>query len=119
MMIDEKTIEETNLIYLSVIGRKTKKKRLTEIWFVYQDKFIFLLGHPKSQWWKNLEINPAIELTISGNKIKTYVTFNNSRREYVEELFIEKYGVEQITRWYGVDLTDWPVIEVNVDDFIK
>jgi hypothetical protein len=102
-----------------VIGRKTQRRRTTEIWFVYEENKIYLLGLPSSQWWRNLKVNPMIEISIKGNRVKTITTFANSKREHVKELFVRKYGVDQIKRWYGTDLSHWPVIEINLNNYVE
>ena len=109
------TSYQANLLYITVKGRKTGLNRTTEIWFAYKDGFIYLLGHPKSQWWRNLKQNSSILLQIGTHNYKGKGLFNNSKHNEVEILFVKKYGASQIKRWYGKDLSDWPVIEINVD----
>ncbi|MHA2275102.1 MAG: nitroreductase/quinone reductase family protein [Candidatus Kariarchaeaceae archaeon] len=109
------TFYQTNLLYITVKGRKTGLNRTTEIWFTYKDGFIYLLGHPKSQWWRNLKKNSYIQLQIGSRNYKGKGLFNISKHNEVKALFVKKYGASQIKRWYGEDLSDWPVIEINVD----
>ncbi|MHA2249016.1 MAG: nitroreductase/quinone reductase family protein [Candidatus Kariarchaeaceae archaeon] len=105
---------QTNLLYITVKGRKTGLNRTTEIWFTYKDGIIYLLGHPKSQWWRNLQQSSFIQLQIGASNYKGKGLFNNSKRSEVKALFVKKYGASQIQQWYGKDLSDWPVIEIKI-----
>ena len=52
------------IVRLTTIGRRTGRPRTVELWFAYHEGHIYLLGHPESNWVKNVSANPRVTLEM-------------------------------------------------------
>ncbi len=89
------------IVHLTTIGRRTKRPRTVELWFAYTEGRIYLLGHPESNWVKNLTTNPRVTLEVDEVTFEGAARIADSRRAAIYELFQNKYGAEQVSYWYG------------------
>ena len=92
-------------ISVSVIGRKSGQKSSRPVWFVLEGEILYLLPvqGSKTQWYKNILKNPAIEVDARGMEGKfraTPGTDANAVKEVVEK-FREKYGAEDVKKYYS------------------
>lgn len=89
------------VVRLTTIGRRTKRPRTVELWFAYHEGHIYLLGHSDSDWVKNVAANPLVTLELDEMTFEGAARIADSRRAQVYELFQHKYGVDQVSYWYG------------------
>lgn len=89
------------IVRLTTIGRRTKRPRTVELWFAYHEGHIYLLGHPESNWVKNVAADPRVTLEMDEITFDGAASIVDSRRAQVYELFQNKYGAEQVSYWYG------------------
>jgi deazaflavin-dependent oxidoreductase (nitroreductase family) len=102
--IDDLTAAE--YCYLTTTGRRTGRPHRIEIWFVGHDDGAYLLaGSRSSDWYRNLQANPAVTLEIAGERRDTAaraIPDDDPSNEPVRRAMVEKYQPG-----YGEDLTDW------------
>jgi deazaflavin-dependent oxidoreductase (nitroreductase family) len=92
-------------IKISVIGRKSGRTISIPVWFVLEGEKLYLLPVRGSdtQWYKNVSENPQLRVSASGEEGDfgavpvTDATIVNS----VVEKFREKYGSEDVKRYYS------------------
>ena len=92
--------------YLTTTGRRTGRPHRIEIWFVGHDDAAYLLaGSRASDWYRNLEVNPAAALEIAGERRTTVarpVDDDDPSNDAVRRAMVEKYQPG-----YGEDLPAW------------
>ena len=103
---------DSSLIYLTTVGRRTGLPRTVELWFAYQDGKIYLLGHPNSDWVRNVAEDSRVTVEVDGTKLKGTARVADEKREFVYELFRKKYGASEVDYWYGGPRSHRRTIEV-------
>ena len=92
-------------ITISVIGRKSGKKSSRPVWFVLEGDTLYLLPvqGSKTQWYKNILKNPAIEIDARGvaGKFRATPVTEGKAVNAVVERFREKYGAEDVKKYYS------------------
>ena len=93
-------------VTISVNGRKTGKKLSTVVWFISDEEqnkvTIVPVNGSKTNWFKNLERNPQIELASDGASTRataTIVKDADQAKRIVEELK-QKYRSEWSESYY-------------------
>jgi deazaflavin-dependent oxidoreductase (nitroreductase family) len=94
------TLSGTPLVFLTTIGRQTGQPRTVELWFVYDQGVIYLLGHAASHWVRNLGIDPRVTLEIADTSFAGTAQFVDDKRAMTYRLFEKKYGAQQVSYWY-------------------
>src|SRR5438132_388170 len=89
------------IVRLTTIGRRTRRPRTVELWFAYHEGHIYLLGHPESNWVKNVSANPRVTLEMDDVTFEGAARLADSKRTQVYTLFERKYGADQVSYWYG------------------
>src|SRR5438445_386927 len=89
------------IVRLTTIGRRTRRPRTVELWFAYHEGHIYLLGHPESNWVKNVSANPRVTLEMDDVTFEGAARLVDSKRTQVYTLFERKYGADQVSYWYG------------------
>ncbi|HTA49703.1 MAG TPA: nitroreductase/quinone reductase family protein [Verrucomicrobiae bacterium] len=95
-------------ITISVMGRKSGRRISIPVWFVVESDELHLLpvAGSESQWYKNLLKNPSIGIEARGVEAELRavpVTGPNAVKAVVEK-FREKYGAEDVKKYYsGLD----------------
>jgi len=92
-------------IKLSVIGRKSRKTISIPVWFVLEDKKLYLLPVQGShtQWYRNVLENPVIRIDARGVQAgfqAVPVTDVKAVKSVVEK-FREKYGAGEVKKYYS------------------
>ena len=92
-------------INISVTGRKSAQKSSRPVWFVLEGDTLYLLPvrGSKTQWYQNILKNPTIEVDALGMEGKfraTPVTDATVVKSVVEK-FREKYGAEDVKKYYS------------------
>lgn len=95
-------------IHITVTGRRTGKTVTIPVWFVADNGGLSLLPvhGSRTQWYKNLEINPAITIEAGGQRRDFHARLLEDKQAVgdVVAQFREKYTPEEIQRWYsGLD----------------
>src|SRR5207244_1292183 len=78
-----------------------RRQRTVELWFAYHEGHIYLLGHPESNWVKNVSANPRVTLEMDDVTFEGAARLADSKRTQVYTLFERKYGADQVSTWYG------------------
>jgi deazaflavin-dependent oxidoreductase (nitroreductase family) len=93
-------------IQITVRGRRSGKEISLPVWFVVvdRDKKIFLLPMhgSRSQWYKNLVESPTIQVSLgkTATKVQSKPVTNRDTVEQVADKFREKYGADQVKKYY-------------------
>jgi hypothetical protein len=92
-------------IRISVTGRTSGRTISIPVWFVMEDKTLFLLPVQGSdtQWYKNVLRDSQIRISARGKEGKFEVvpiTDSKSVKSVVEK-FKEKYGPEDVKKYYS------------------
>jgi deazaflavin-dependent oxidoreductase (nitroreductase family) len=98
-------LERYRQIKISVIGRKSGRKISIPVWFVLEGEKLYLLPvqGSRTQWYKNVRKDPTIEIDARGATAKFHaavVKRANTVKSVVEK-FREKYGAEDVKRYYS------------------
>ena len=92
-------------IKISVIGRKSKRRISIPVWFVQEGKTLYLLPvqGSETQWYKNVLKNPTIGIDARGAEaeFRAIVVQNAKEVTSVVEKFREKYGAEDVKKYYS------------------
>ncbi|MGA8617235.1 MAG: nitroreductase/quinone reductase family protein [Candidatus Sulfotelmatobacter sp.] len=92
-------------IKISVIGRKSGKKISHPVWFVLEDDKLYLLPvkGSETQWYKNVIENPSIWIDARGAEAEFRGVPSTDAKavKSVVDKFREKYGVEDVKKYYS------------------
>ena len=92
-------------IKVSVIGRKSGKTISIPVWFVPEGKKVYLLPvqGSETQWYKNVRKNPSIGIDARGaeGKFQAVSVLGAKAVKSVVEKFREKYGAEDVKKYYS------------------
>ncbi len=101
-----KALDSSEELQITVIGRKTGRQRSTPVWFVREDKTVFLMPTKgsKNQWYKNVQKSKKIK--ISSGKISLDLAAKPitepKKVASVVEKFRKKHGDGDVKRYYSV-----------------
>jgi len=94
-----------NEIKISVTGRKSGRIISNPVWFVSDDKNIYLLPvkGSETQWYKNVLKNPKIRVDARGAdaEFRTAPITDQKKVSEVVEKFREKYGAGDVKKYYS------------------
>jgi deazaflavin-dependent oxidoreductase (nitroreductase family) len=100
-------LAETDYCYLTTAGRRSGRPHRIEIWFVAYDDGAYLLSDTgRSDWYRNIEGNPAVTLEIAGERRDTTartVGGDDPANTTVRPAMVAKYAPTDA----GDDLQDW------------
>ncbi|MGA6984263.1 MAG: nitroreductase family deazaflavin-dependent oxidoreductase [Candidatus Sulfotelmatobacter sp.] len=92
-------------ITITVIGRKSGKKRSRPVWFVLEGETLYLLPveGAKTQWFLNLKKDPTIAVDARGTRaeLRAKIITNTESVKSVVEKFREKYGADDVKKYYS------------------
>ncbi len=100
---DELNLEE---IQITITGRKTGKAITLPVWFIANQKegklFLLPMHGTSSVWFKNLVKKPDIQISLGEKHISVQANPTNDidRVREVTEEFRQKYGTDQVRRYY-------------------
>lgn len=114
MANSEIVLEETPYLNLTTKGRRTGSFRSVELWFAFEDGKLFFLAHENSNWWKNLEKTPRVEIEVGEILFEGTGNLVQEQLEHVFNLFRRKYGDDQVSRWYGGQRSNRRVVAVEL-----
>jgi deazaflavin-dependent oxidoreductase (nitroreductase family) len=92
-------LKQSEEVTIIVTGRKTKKKFSTPVWFILDDAKIILLPikGSESNWFKNLENDPKIELNAGKNTILLKATLRKDPNQVKK--IMNKFRAKYPTGW--------------------
>lgn len=92
-------------IKITVTGRKSGRAIPIPVWFVLEDGVVYLLPVQGSdtQWYKNVLNNPKIRIDARGAEAEFQAVSisDRARVSVVVERFREKYGADDVKRYYS------------------
>ena len=99
-----KALTATVEIDLIVTGRKSGQTSSRPVWFVQEEKKLYLLqvAGSDTKWFKNILVNPTIQITVQGKMLtaKSIPITEQDKVKVVVEKFRRKHGPEEIKRYY-------------------
>lgn len=113
-------IEKASTVEITTTGRKSGKERTTPVWFVVTDgKMLLQSGQDgKTDWYQNLEKNPALTVRQGGYLFRARVTrkiTDPDEVERVHRLFLDKYTSARLLSWVGSSIGRGRPVELTVD----
>lgn len=92
-------------INITVTGRKSGRRVAIPVWFVVEDKKLYLLPVRGSdtQWYKNVLKNPSIRIDARGVETESTVALITDAAQVssVVEKFRAKYGAADLKKYYS------------------
>jgi hypothetical protein len=110
----EVILEETPYLNLTTKGRRTGLTRSVELWFTFENGKLFFLAHEDSNWWKNVEKAPRVEVEVGEILFEGNGSLAQDKLEHVFGLFRRKYGDDRVNRWYGGQRSNRRVVAVEL-----
>ncbi len=99
------SLSRSREINISVTGRKSGRTISIPIWFVADDKKLYLLPVHGSdtQWYKNVLEKPSIQIKAGGAvaELKVHPVNNAAQVSSVIEKFRAKYGAGDVKKYYS------------------
>jgi deazaflavin-dependent oxidoreductase (nitroreductase family) len=94
--------EEVDLV---VTGRTSGRSSSRIVWFVHDERRIFLVPvyGTDSQWFKNVQANPEVRLRAGGQELAAIAKpiTDGDKVHGVVEKFRHKYGAGDVKRYYS------------------
>src|SRR5712671_5243983 len=98
-----KALQKRRQISITVIGRRTGRSIKIPVWFVSDDKALWLLPvyGSRTQWYCSLQKNRAITIQAGGAQLnlRARLLKNAPAVRKVIQRLQDKYTAEQIKRW--------------------
>ncbi len=111
MSLDLQRLADTDFCYLTTKGRVSGRDHTIEIWFALQGQTLYMLsgGRDRSDWVKNILRNPAVEVTILGNRFSGQARLISDAEEdaLARKLLYDKYtprSSDELDEWSRVSL---------------
>jgi deazaflavin-dependent oxidoreductase (nitroreductase family) len=99
-------LKKRKQINITVIGRRTGRAIKIPVWFVGDEKALWLLpvNGSHTQWYRNLQKNRAItvEAGSARRELRARLLKWKPAVRKVIQRFREKYTAEEIKRWYTI-----------------
>ena len=111
-------LEEHQYCYLTTPGRKTGRPHRIEIWFAIVDGTLFVNsgGGRRSDWVKNLAVNPSVHVEIGVDHWAGIATMlddanrDHSARQRLAERYVGWSSGEPLSDWPGGGL----LVEIRI-----
>ncbi len=97
---------------LITTGRRSGLPRPVELSFAHRDGRLYLLGHRRSQWVRNLRAHPKAEAHVGSLHLSVEALFPEDAEEILtlaRQLFTAKYGADYVRSWYE-GTPRWPIV---------
>ena len=100
-MPDVSDAADPEFAYLTTTGRRTGEPHTVELWYRRTDDGTvwFLAGDPSSDWVRNAQAGPDVEVRIGDGPIATGVAFVGGEHPEVRRLFADRYQGGRMTEW--------------------
>jgi deazaflavin-dependent oxidoreductase (nitroreductase family) len=102
-----RSLADLDFCYLTSTGRVSNTPHRIEIWFAMHEETVYLMsgGRDRSDWVRNLMVNPEVTLEIGDRKRTTRARVVEPDTE--EDALARRLLVEKYTGRGGGDLTSW------------
>jgi deazaflavin-dependent oxidoreductase (nitroreductase family) len=102
-------LKKRRQISISVTGRRTGRAITLPVWFVCDDRALWLLPvyGSHTQWYRNLQKDRAITIRVGGQQhaLRARIVKSGPAVRKVIKEFRKKYTPEEVKRWYtGLDV---------------
>ena len=106
-MDDLSTLATEPFCYLTTTGRGSRRPHTIEIWFALHGATVYLLsgGGERSDWVKNLQREPAVQLRIGGRRFAGRARVVDGAAE--EDELARRMVTEKYQPGYAGDLRGW------------
>ena len=98
-------LSRSSELTISVTGRKSGRTISLPIWFVWDDRQLYLLPVKGSdtQWYKNVVNRPSIRIDVGGAQaeLKVDTIIDPKQVKTVVEKFRGKYGPGDVKKYYS------------------
>ena len=98
-------LSKSSEITLTVTGRKSGRAISIPVWFVSEDRKLYLLPvqGSETQWYKNVLKNPTIRIEAGGShgELKPVRISDPKQVSSVVEKFRAKYGAGDVKKYYS------------------
>jgi deazaflavin-dependent oxidoreductase (nitroreductase family) len=92
-------------VTITVTGRKSGRAVSIPVWFVLDDKNLYLLpvSGSDTQWYRNVLKNPSIRIDAGGEKaeLRAVPVTDSKQVSSVVEKFRAKYGASDVKKYYS------------------
>jgi deazaflavin-dependent oxidoreductase (nitroreductase family) len=92
-------LQGERVLYLTTVGRKSGLPRTIEIWFVIEERRLYILAEHglKAQWVRNIRANPEVSIRIKERHFVARGRIledgrDHDERQAVADLARKKYG---------------------------
>jgi len=113
MSLDLQQFADTDFCYLTTRGRVSGRDHTIEIWFAFKGHTLYMLsgGRDRSDWIKNLQRTPAVQVKILGTSFSGQARLISDPEEdrLARKLLYDKYTPRD-----SDDLTEWSRISLPV-----
>jgi hypothetical protein len=102
----QKTLDSSEELQISVIGRKSGREFSTPVWFVREGKTVFLLPvrGSKNQWYRN--VFKSKRMKISSGKVSLDLSAKpiteSKAITLIVDKFRKKHGAGDVKKYYSV-----------------
>jgi hypothetical protein len=98
-------VKHRSTLQLTTLGRRTGKRHTVTIWFLVEDKTVYLVTlRLRRDWPRNVMKNGSVELDVAGmvftGRAKQVV--DGKRLAYVKGLLSRKYWAAWLGSWLGM-----------------
>lgn len=107
-MVDKSFLEALNStveVELTVKGRKSGRPVSRPVWFVVENRIMYLLPvyGSKTQWYKNAAANPIVTVIVNGNELHARANpiVEPEKVAEVVDRFRSKHGPDEIKKYYA------------------
>lgn len=100
----QRALDSSVELQITVTGRKTGREHSTPVWFVREEKTVFLLPvkGSKNQWFKNIE--KSRKMKISSGKVSLDLPVRpiteSTKVTSIVEKFRKKHGAGDVKKYY-------------------
>jgi deazaflavin-dependent oxidoreductase (nitroreductase family) len=103
---DLQQLADEDFCYLTTTGRRSGRPHTIEIWFALQGRTLYILagGREKSDWVKNAQQHPTVQLRIRETHFTGLARLVNDAQE---DALARKIVYDKYTPRDSDDLTEW------------
>jgi deazaflavin-dependent oxidoreductase (nitroreductase family) len=98
-VLELKSLQDEQVLYLTTLGRKSGLPRTVEIWFVVNQHRLYILAEHglKTQWVRNVRVNPLVSIRLRQHCFRARGRILDAARDRCEwqtitRLSEKKYG---------------------------
>lgn len=93
-------------LLITLTGRKTGRKITVPVNYSQEGRTVRITSQPERQWWRNLEINPEVQLTLRGKVVPGTAQVFETPNQVAEELTAFLRPLPKMAKYYHVGLNE-------------